>query len=49
MAKKKTAAKRATKKATGARKPASKSTSSAAPQDPIAAALARRRLAMIGR
>ena len=48
MAKKK-AAKRANKKATGARKRSSKATGSAAPQDPIAAALARRRLAMMGR
>ncbi|HKC50580.1 MAG TPA: hypothetical protein VKF60_07285 [Myxococcota bacterium] len=48
MAKKKTA-KRTGKKATSARKPAPKKSGTAAPVDPIAAALARRRLAMLSR
>jgi hypothetical protein len=48
MAKKKVA-KRASKKSTSARKPAPKSSGTPAPLDPVAAALARRRLAMISR
>jgi hypothetical protein len=48
MAKKK-AAKRTGKKATSARKPAPKTSGAQAPVDPIAAALARRRLAMLSR
>ena len=51
MATKKKSAKRATAKKTAApaRKRASAGKSEAAPQDPIAAALARRRQAMLGR
>ncbi|MFI5316241.1 MAG: hypothetical protein ACHQ6T_11110 [Myxococcota bacterium] len=48
MAKKKTA-KRTGKKPASARKPAPRSSGTPAPLDPIAAALARRRLAMIRR
>jgi hypothetical protein len=48
MAKKKTA-KRTGKKSTSARKPAPKSTGTPAPLDPVAAALARRRLVMLSR